>query len=67
MYAKELMKRKQILERVIEKINREMPDFPEGNLRICTGKNLILTFETDYAPLDIRNLRSNIKEIFLPK
>lgn len=35
--------------------------------QICTGKNLILTFETDYAPLDLRNLRSNIKEIFLPK
>ena len=35
--------------------------------QICTGKNLILTFETGYAPLDLRNLRSNIKEIFLPK
>lgn len=32
---------------------------------ICTGKNLILTFETDYTTLDIRTLRNNVKNIFL--
>lgn len=34
---------------------------------IFTGKNLILTFETDYSPLNLRSLRSNINEIFLQK
>lgn len=33
--------------------------------RIFTGKNLILTIETDYAPLNIKEFRSNIREIFL--
>lgn len=32
--------------------------------KIFIGKNLILTFDTDYAPLNIKLLRSNLKEIF---
>ena len=32
--------------------------------KIFTGNNLILTFETDYAPLNIKSLRKNVKEIF---
>ncbi len=31
---------------------------------IFTGKNLILTFEADYAPLDTRELRNILKDIF---
>lgn len=34
---------------------------------IITGKNLILTFETDYAPLNIRAIRKNVKSIFIKK
>lgn len=35
--------------------------------KIFTGNNLILTFETEYAPLNIKSLRNNVKEIFLSK
>lgn len=31
---------------------------------IFTGKNLILTFETDYSPFNVKKFRNNIKEIF---
>ena len=34
MYKQELEERKIKLQRIIEKINRELPEFPEGNLRI---------------------------------
>ncbi len=34
---------------------------------IFTGKNLILTFEADYAPLNIKELRKNVTEILLAK
>lgn len=33
---------------------------------ILTGKNLILTFEADYAPLNIKVLRKNVTGIFIP-
>lgn len=40
----------------------KLKEYSESN--IFVGKNLILTFETDYAPLDIKAVRKNIKDIF---
>lgn len=34
--------------------------------KIFTGVNLILTFETEYAPLNLQDLRENLKNIFYP-
>lgn len=40
----------------------KLKEYSESN--IFVGKNLILTFESDYAPLDIKTFRKNIIEIF---
>lgn len=32
--------------------------------KIFTGVNLILTFETEYAPLNLKDLRDNVKNLF---
>lgn len=40
----------------------KIEDYMESG--IFTGKNLILTFETEYSSLSIKELRNNIKKIF---
>lgn len=45
MYSREFEERKETLERIIEKISRELPDLPPGNLRIQKKGNIRQYFQ----------------------